>query len=198
MALCETTSDELDPGWRGRHDLLGGGLDWDAIQGDWFGEEHRQRRGREEATDDRHGSSANGTVTEEGGREAIVVAAPTRINLHADMAAVNVNICLNTDGTDLMEEGYGGPDWTFESYKARTDQAVEELLRPANFANVAVHHRPNHAVIFDLALFHHTERYRFKRGYENGRINLTLLFCEMRRVGDNGSCSLGMMSTADQ
>ena len=304
VALYETTSDELDPGWRGRHDLLGGGLDWDAIQGDWFGEEE-ERRGS---------SSADGAAaTEEeegggggGGEEAVVVvdpAAPTPaaassapgvividdllspetlsllrhlllrnthwfqtktpldfgkyvgsyiddglndpiflrlakeihqkmprimeghplrymwaykydsewesgINLHADMAAVNVNIWLSADGADLMEEGYGGglvvytarppPDWTFESYNARTDHVVEELLRPANFANVTVHHRPNRAVIFDSALFHRTERYRFKRGYENGRINLTLLFGEMRRVGDDGSCSSATTSTADQ
>ena len=132
----------------------------------------------------------------------------SRINFQADMLAVNVNLWLSADGADLMEEGYGGglvvntarppPDWTLKLYNARTDHVVEELLRPANFANVIVHHRPNRAVIFDLALFHRTERYRFIRGYENGRINLTLLFGKMRRVGDDGSCSSATTSTADQ
>jgi len=63
---------------------------------------------------------------------------------------------------------------------------VEELLRPHGFANVTVKHEPNRAVIFDSALFHHTDRYKFRRGYENGRINLTLLFGEMRAADAAG------------
>jgi hypothetical protein len=136
------------------------------------------------------------------------------INLHADMAAVNVNVWLSADGADLMEEGYGGglvvftarppDDWTFESYNnADTDHVIETLLRPTDFANVTVHHRPNRAVIFDSALFHMTEKYRFRRGYENGRINLTFLFGEMRAGvgGGDESCnssSTTTTSTADR
>ncbi|KAL7553879.1 hypothetical protein ACHAWF_017222 [Thalassiosira exigua] len=111
------------------------------------------------------------------------------INLHADQAAVNVNMWLSLDDADLEEEGFGGglvvftakpPDhWDFESYNTKTEFVVEELLRPTNFANVTVRHKPNRAVIFDSALFHQTDKYRFKKGYENGRINLTLLFGEM-------------------
>jgi hypothetical protein len=136
------------------------------------------------------------------------------INLHADMAAVNVNVWLSADGADLMEEGHGGglvvftarppDDWTFESYNnADTDHVIETLLRPTDFANVTVHHRPNRAVIFDSALFHMTEKYRFRRGYENGRINLTFLFGEMRGGvgGGDESCnssSTTTTSTADR
>ena len=45
-------------------------------------------------------------------------------------------------------------------------------------------HKPNRAVIFDSALFHQTDKYRFKKGYTKGRINLTLLFGEMQQQGD--------------
>ncbi|KAL9189021.1 hypothetical protein ACHAXT_011511 [Thalassiosira profunda] len=113
------------------------------------------------------------------------------INLHADQAAVNVNMWLSLEGADLEEEDYGGGlvvftakpprDWDFESYNTNTYLVVEELLKPTDFANVTVQHRPNRAVIFDSALFHQTDRYRFKKGYENGRINLTLLFGEMQK-----------------
>ena len=119
------------------------------------------------------------------------------INLHADQAAVNVNMWLSMEGADLEEEEYGGglvvfttkppSDWDFESYNTNTDVVVEELLRPTNFANVTVKHKPNRAVIFDSALFHQTDKYRFKKGYENGRINLTLLFGEMQKSSDESA-----------
>lgn len=126
------------------------------------------------------------------------------INLHADQAAVNVNLWLSMEGSDLQEEGYGGglvvfttkppADWDFESYNTNTEFVVEELLRPTDFANVTVRHRPNRAVIFDSALFHQTDKYRFKKGYENGRINLTLLFGEMQKGEDDAG---GAAKTGD-
>ena len=50
-AVCNH-ADELDLGWRGGSNL-GEGINWDTIQGDWFGEE--RQRGGEAA--DRHGSA---------------------------------------------------------------------------------------------------------------------------------------------
>ncbi|KAL7463873.1 hypothetical protein ACHAXS_004223 [Conticribra weissflogii] len=115
------------------------------------------------------------------------------IRLHADQAAVNVNLWVSLDGADLEEEGFGGglvvftakppANWDFESYNTNTEFVIDHLLRPTNFANLTIAHKPNRAVIFDSALFHQTDRYRFKKGYENGRINLTLLFGEMK-MGD--------------
>lgn len=122
------------------------------------------------------------------------------INLHADMAAVNVNIWLSLDGADLKAEGYGGgiviytarppSHWSFELYNTdTTNRVVDELLRPTKFANITVKHRPNRAVIFDSALFHQTDKYRFRTGYENGRINLTFLFGDMQKRSEDGECS---------
>ena len=59
---------------------------------------------------------------------------------------------------------------------------IEHLLKPTNFANITVPHKANRAVIFDSALFHQTDKYKFQQGYENGRINLTLLFGKMKKA----------------
>ena len=48
-----------------------------------------------------------------------------------------------------------------------------------------VPYRENRAVIFDSALFHQTDVYRFKRGYRSRRINLTLLYGMMEKVRCN-------------
>ena len=42
--------------------------------------------------------------------------------------------------------------------------------------SVTVPYRANRAVIFDSDLFHETDTIRFKDGYENRRINVTLLY----------------------
>jgi hypothetical protein len=41
---------------------------------------------------------------------------------------------------------------------------------------VTVPHRENRVVIFNSTLFHETDRVEFREGYENRRINVTLLF----------------------
>ena len=40
----------------------------------------------------------------------------------------------------------------------------------------AFDYKCNRAVVFDSLLLHETQRQRFKKGYKNRRINLTLLF----------------------
>ena len=41
---------------------------------------------------------------------------------------------------------------------------------------LVVPYRQNRAAMFDARLFHHSDAPRFAAGYENHRINLTLLF----------------------
>jgi hypothetical protein len=114
----------------------------------------------------------------------------TGINTHADQAAVNVNLWITPDDANL-DPNSGGlviftakppADWDFASYNTDTDRVMEELLKPTNFANVTVPYRENRAVIFDSALFHHTDKFSFKPGYKNRRINLTILYGDMQRV----------------
>ena len=41
---------------------------------------------------------------------------------------------------------------------------------------IVVPHRANRAVVFDSDLFHETDTIRFKDGYQNRRINVTMLY----------------------
>jgi hypothetical protein len=109
------------------------------------------------------------------------------ISTHADQAAVNVNMWITPDDANL-DPSSGGlviftakppEDWDFQKYNTDTD-VMEELLKATGYANWTVPHRQNRAVLFDSALFHHTDEFKFKKGYENRRINLTLLYGKMQ------------------
>lgn len=122
----------------------------------------------------------------------------TGINLHADQAAVNVNLWLTPDDANL-DPNSGGlvvftakppADWDFARFNTDTEEVHELLLKPTNYANVTVPHRQNRAVLFDSALFHQTDEYSFKKGYENRRINLTFLYGEMQKQGTGVSSEL--------
>uniref|UniRef100_A0A7S1BZX8 Uncharacterized protein n=1 Tax=Corethron hystrix TaxID=216773 RepID=A0A7S1BZX8_9STRA len=122
----------------------------------------------------------------------------TGISTHADQAAVNVNIWLTPDEA-VLEEGQGGlvvftarppPGSNFDYYNKNTQKAIEEIIKPTGFQNVTVPFRYNRCVMFDSALFHHTDSLSFKKGYENRRINLTLLYGEMKTGGVGGATSV--------
>ena len=106
------------------------------------------------------------------------------IKTHADQAAVNVNLWLTDDDANLDSESGGlviytakpPEDWDFVRYNKDTERVRKEILEPTSYANVTVPYRENRAVIFDSMLFHHTDKFRFKEGYENRRINLTILY----------------------
>ncbi|KAL3925187.1 MAG: hypothetical protein SGILL_000579 [Bacillariaceae sp.] len=111
------------------------------------------------------------------------------INLHADEAAVNVNLWLTPNEANL-DPNSGGlvvytvkppKDWDFERYNRDTDFVYETLIKPSHFANVTIPYKENRAVIFDSALFHATDTFNFKKGYKNRRINLTLLYGDMQK-----------------
>ncbi|CAJ1961821.1 unnamed protein product [Cylindrotheca closterium] len=122
----------------------------------------------------------------------------TGINLHADQAAVNVNLWLTPDEANL-DPNSGGlvvftakppADWDFARFNTDTEEVHDLLLKPTNYDNVTVPHRQNRAVLFDSALFHQTDEYSFKKGYENRRINLTFLYGEMQKQGVSQSSEL--------
>ena len=58
----------------------------------------------------------------------------------------------------------------FSSYNTDTERALKEIIEPTGFANVTVPFRLNRAVMFDSALFHQTDIFRFKKGYKNRRM----------------------------
>jgi tetratricopeptide (TPR) repeat protein len=107
----------------------------------------------------------------------------TGIGIHADEAAVNVNFWITPDDANLDSETGGlivwdmaAPlDWNFDKFN--TDQgAIREFLASRGAKARRVPHRQNRAVIFDSDLFHESDAIHFREGYENRRINVTMLY----------------------
>ena len=57
-----------------------------------------------------------------------------------------------------------------------TTPAIRDFLDGNGAKSITVPYRANRAVIFDSDLFHETDRIRFKEGYLNRRINVTMLY----------------------
>ena len=105
------------------------------------------------------------------------------INIHADFAAVNVNFWitpkeanLNPNSGGLIVYDVEAPkEWDFKTFNNNEKKIREELKKSKGNTQV-VPHNENRAVIFNSNLFHETDSYEFKEGYENRRINVTMLF----------------------
>jgi len=103
------------------------------------------------------------------------------ITAHADPAAVNLNFWLSPDKANLDPESGGlivslweAPrERNFHDYNNRPD-----VLDPyvTGDHRVVVPHRCNRLVMFNSNLVHKTDDFRFKPGFENRRINVTMLF----------------------
>jgi len=107
----------------------------------------------------------------------------TGIATHADFAAVNVNFWLTPDDANLDPSGGGlviwdkeAPlDWNFHDYNANVS-LISEFLRNSGAKEFVVPHKQNRVVLFNSDLFHKTDNFHFKPGYENRRINVTMLY----------------------
>jgi tetratricopeptide (TPR) repeat protein len=103
--------------------------------------------------------------------------------VHADFAVVNVNFWITPDEANLDPTSGGlivwdvgaPPDWDFAHYNS-DHRSAREFLAKNGARPVNIPYRGNRAVIFDSSLFHETDRIRFKEGYCNRRINVTLLY----------------------
>eukprot|EP01051_Picozoa_sp_SAG22_P017684 SAG22_NODE_2788_length_2210_cov_1.794410_2_plen_188_part_00 len=118
------------------------------------------------------------------------------IQVHADAAAVNVNIWLN-EQSDYDEGGgtnasagllvhkqeppadWGADKWNRGAFAGR-------WLEARGAERVSVPWRANRAVVFNSNYFHRTEEHHFRDGYAARRINLTFLF---GKRGAAGRCS---------
>ena len=109
------------------------------------------------------------------------------IPTHADFAAVNVNFWLTPDAANRNPESGGlivhkarAPSgWAFRAYNA-DGARMARFLAEHRGGTVAIPYRRNRVVIFDSDLFHHTADLDFRPGYENRRINVTMLFGDRR------------------
>jgi tetratricopeptide (TPR) repeat protein len=105
------------------------------------------------------------------------------IGLHADEAAVNVNFWITPDASNLDPETGGlvvhskaAPrDWGFARFNRGADE-IARYLDSAGSTAIRVPYRANRALMFDSDLFHKTDSFRFRPGYENRRINITMLY----------------------
>lgn len=105
------------------------------------------------------------------------------LGVHADAAAVNVNFWITEDEANLEPEGGGllvyehdaPKDWDFRQYN-KDSAGMLEYLQSAGSTPTRYPYRANRAVIFDSDLFHASDSPRFREGYLNRRINVTLLY----------------------
>ena len=111
------------------------------------------------------------------------------INAHADFAAINVNFWitpneanLNTSSGGLVVYDVEAPkNWSFQTYNNDETRIREELKKSKGNTKV-IPYNENRAVVFNSNLFHETDNYEFKEGYENRRINVTMLFGDRRNA----------------
>jgi tetratricopeptide (TPR) repeat protein len=105
------------------------------------------------------------------------------VDVHADDAAISVNVWLTPTKANL-NPGRGGltvclaappPDWEIKDYEADQPRVVAFLEQNAD-NSLVVPYRENRAVLFRSRLFHASDVPEFAAGYENHRINMTLLF----------------------
>lgn len=110
------------------------------------------------------------------------------INPHADFARVNMNFWIAEDEANL-DPGTGGllvyrkaapPEWDFRTYNTTSAEFIYDYLGDRRADVLRIPHRANRAVLFDSRLIHETDVFRFRPGFENRRINITMLF------GDGG------------
>ena len=107
------------------------------------------------------------------------------INMHADFAAINVNFWITPDDASLDKDSGGlivynkeaPKHWEFQRYN-QNQNALIEYLKSSGAEPVTYPHRQNRALIFNSDLIHKTDDFSFREGYENRRINITMLFGE--------------------
>jgi tetratricopeptide (TPR) repeat protein len=107
----------------------------------------------------------------------------TGTNTHADNSVVNVNFYIAPDEANLDPECGGMDIWDVsappgeEMRRYNGDEALaRDFLKRSGARMTRIAHRANRAVIFKSDLFHKTSDCRFREGYLNKRINVSLLF----------------------
>jgi hypothetical protein len=105
------------------------------------------------------------------------------IAIHGDGAAVNVNFWLTPDAANLDPETGGLTVYPAKAPKQmdfvainQDPAAIHRFLAGTGVQPVNIPYRQNRCVIFNSDLFHATQSLRFKPGYENRRVNMTMLF----------------------
>ena len=109
----------------------------------------------------------------------------TGINAHADYAAINVNFWVTPKAANLNSSSGGlvvynteAPlEWDPNTFNNDTEKILEHL-EDNNDEKSNIPYNENRIVLFNSNLIHETDKFEFKEGYENRRINVTMLFGE--------------------
>jgi lipoprotein NlpI len=109
--------------------------------------------------------------------------AKAAIDAHADDAAISINFWVTPDQANISPDRGGlvvcrvppPAAWEVKDYHADKEPIATFLELHAN-DSLTVPYRENRAVVFESRLFHRSDAPEFATGYENHRINLTLLF----------------------
>lgn len=106
------------------------------------------------------------------------------VTAHADPAAINFNFWVTPDqcmgpepesnGLDLWKV-YPPEDWSWEDYN-RDENKILRYLDDHENKKISISYKQNRLVIFDSKFFHKSQPVKSLDGYENRRINYTLLF----------------------
>lgn len=109
------------------------------------------------------------------------------LKVHADFARVNLNFWITpndanldpTSGGMIVHDVAPPLDWDFKDYNSdgkAAEERIYEFLQERGANGIKIPYRCNRAVLFNSNLFHETDQFHFKDGYENRRINVTYLF----------------------
>lgn len=117
---------------------------------------------------------------------------PADATTHADFAAVNVNFWITPEQANLDPASGGlivydidAPQrWDFDTYNGRLD-VIRPFLDRQRARALRIGYRQNRAIIFNSDLFHGTDAVQFRPGYENHRINVTMLYGDRERETDH-------------
>lgn len=105
------------------------------------------------------------------------------IDVHADDGAVSLNFWVTPDEAN-RDAAAGGlivhtkappPDWRITQYDADV-AAIRAYIADGDGGRTVVPYAANRAVLFESRLFHESGAVDFRPGYENHRINITMLF----------------------
>ena len=106
---------------------------------------------------------------------------------HTDEGAVTFNFWITPNDANRIPDGGGiivytkeqPYDWNWrhynrEKYTPAVSREIAEFLADAD--TITIPYRENRAVLFRSNLFHKSEQIHFRDGFENRRMNITLLF----------------------
>ncbi|MGC1378994.1 MAG: tetratricopeptide repeat protein [Anaerolineales bacterium] len=107
----------------------------------------------------------------------------TGTNIHADNSAVNFNLYITSDEANLDPKSGGMDIWDVSAPNGEemriyngNEVKARQFLIDSKAQVTSIPHRANRAILFKSDLFHKTSDCKFREGYLNKRINISLLF----------------------